>query len=75
MIEHCVSAFSRKRKSEIYRMYVTDALKVIAENTAKFAGGSVMSKRYEDIINPPPEETRTADEIVESIRNTLAQLR
>lgn len=34
-----------------------------------------MSKRYEDIINPPPEETRTAEEIVESIRNTLARLR
>lgn len=55
----------------VYRIYTTDALKVIAGNTAKYAGGSCMKARYADIIYPQPEETRTAGEIIDSIKRKL----
>lgn len=45
-------------------MYVTDALKAVAENTAKYAGGGYIKARYIEIIDPPPEETRTGEEII-----------
>ena len=44
-------------------MYVTDALRLIAENTSKFGGGSYIKVRYADMIDPPKEETRTPEEV------------
>lgn len=45
-------------------MYITDALKIIAENTANFAGGKAMSTRYYDLIKKDePEATESAEEI------------
>lgn len=51
-------------------MYVTDALKVIGENTAHFAGGSSMRLRWLDVIDPAPEpvvDNRPAEEIAADI--------
>lgn len=59
---------------------MTDALKCISENTAKSVGGVSMSKRFFDIINrskPQEEEEkeeRTAEEIIDRIKNTLKSL-
>lgn len=55
-------------------MYVTDALRVIGENTAKYAGGSYLKARWADIINPPKEDTRTADEIIEHMKKRLKEV-
>lgn len=52
-------------------MYVTDALKLIAENTAKMGGGSYVKARYYDVLHPKPPETRTADEVIAQIANKL----
>ncbi len=50
-------------REDAYRIYVTDALKGL--------GG--FDKRYVDLIDIKPqiEETRTAEEIIESIRGKL----
>ncbi len=64
VIDHCIAAFSRKNKTEaketIYRAYVTDALKVVAENTSHYLlpgkgavdYGSAMTKRWIELANP-----------------------
>lgn len=62
-----------------FRIYVTDALKVIAENTAKQSGGYTMNIRYADMIKkdkvkPEKEETRTADEIIDHIKGKMKDL-
>lgn len=45
-------------------MYITDALKIIAENTANFVGGKSMNMRYYDLIKKSePEITESAEEI------------
>lgn len=45
-------------------MYITDALKIIAENTANFAGGKSMSMRYYDLIKKDePNTSESAEEI------------
>ena len=54
-------------RDEAYRLYVTDALNVIAFNTANAYGGKTMSKRYADIIDPKPEDNRTAEQIIDSV--------
>ena len=52
-----------------YRVYITDALKIISENSAKFAGGSMISARFYDIINEQNkhDEKKTGEEIVADI--------
>ena len=61
------------QRDEVYRVYVTDMLMCIAENTAKFAngGGRYIKKRYFDIVQPQKEETRTPDEIINGIKSKL----
>lgn len=54
-------------------MYVSDALHVIAENTAKYVNGSYLNTRFVDIIRPRKEETRTADEIIEHMKKKLRE--
>ena len=59
VIDHCVSAFLKSRREELYQEYVTDALKVIGRLNVRFA----------DLFKP--QETRTANEIIDSIKKKL----
>lgn len=84
VIDHCQSEYKRRSEERIYRIYITDALKVIAENTTHFAGvdefidyGSTMSMRWADVLEPQKEEVvddrpcaDIAHEIWERIRGT-----
>lgn len=73
-MRYCIAKFRKDNLDTTYRIYVTDALKIIAENTSKYAGGSYMKIRFSEIINPKPEETRTADEIITGITDKLRKL-
>ena len=68
-------AVKRNIEDEIIRVYLTDAAKVISENTAAFSPeGKSMSGRYADIINPGRNkkiETRSGDEIVEDVLSRI----
>lgn len=47
---------------------------MLTENTAHLVnGGKYLSVSYNDMINPPPEETRTADEIIDQMKKKLAK--
>ncbi len=58
----------------MYRIYVTDALRIIAENTAKNVGGSYLQARYVDFAIPQKEETRTSDEIIAHMKTIIGGL-
>ena len=63
-------------REQVFRSYVGEALKNLSENTAKGFGreGAVyMSKSYADIISPPKEPTRTAEEIIDGIKQKLRE--
>lgn len=70
-----VQANIRKRKREVlYETYVTDTLKNTNDILASSFTGSVMKRRYIDMIkmiNEPIKEARSADEIIEDIGNRL----
>lgn len=71
----CIAALpavlKRDEHAEAYRVYVTDALKIICENTARYVGGSCIEMRYIDLINPKPEDTRTGDDVIEHMKLKL----
>ena len=58
-----MSKANQQAKDTAYRVYVTDCLKLITENT----GNISLKLRYYDIIQPKKEDTRTGDEIVADI--------
>lgn len=51
-----------------YKVYVTDCLQAMAENTANFAGGMKFRYRWADIIDGNID-TRTAEEVVHDVIN------
>lgn len=61
VVEYCVSRYNHKQEEKQYRIYLTDALMAIANNTARAFGGSTVTMRYSDIIKP--QDTRTGDDI------------
>ena len=46
---------------------MTDALKCISENTAKYAGGGYMTQRFFEIIHPAETDDRTGNEIISEL--------
>ena len=73
ILRYAAEKIKAAEQEEIYKIYVTDSLKMIVENTAKF-GGSVLNSRYYDLAHPKmdvPEES--ADEIISRMKNKLAK--
>ena len=63
-----------RSKVSAYRVYTAEALRIMTENTAKYAGGGYMKQKYSDMINPKPEETRTGQEIIDMMKNKIAEI-
>lgn len=51
-------------------------MKIIGENTAKINGGSSLTKRYIDIVEPEEEiePQETAEEIIKEISDMLEEM-
>ena len=78
-MRYAIARCAQHQKNELYRVYVTDTLKNIAENTAAVcaqngANGKYITKRYYELLHPAPEDNRSADEIITSIKNKLKGL-
>ncbi len=57
----------RDLEEKAYKIYVTDSLKSIAENTARYAGGGYPAIRYADLIEQKPHEEKSGEEIVADV--------
>lgn len=66
-MRYAASRIGSHCKEKAFREYVAEGVRMISQNTAKFAGGHYLSVRYGDIIHPKPQDTRTGEEIVADI--------
>lgn len=62
-----MARLKEKARNDAYRIYVTDALRLVAENTARYASGNYIKARYADIIEPKKQDNRTCEEITADI--------
>ena len=62
-------------ENEVWRKYTARCVRMITENTAGMVNGKFISVEYEDIINPKPEEKRSADEIIGNIKDKLNKMK
>ena len=75
-MEHCVASFRKKQEERAYKIYVTDVLKVICENTANAVSkGNYLTARFydilEDIVPGKKKKEESADEIKARIKNKI----
>lgn len=71
-MKYMVARFFQDYEDLAYRVYTTDTLQLIASNTgltvATTSQGKVLGKsfekRYADLLDRAPQETRTGEEIV-----------
>lgn len=69
-MDYCMTSLHKREREQAFQYYITDALKIIAENTAKYVGGPFIPTRFYDIMNPPPEAPKSAD-IISRIKNKM----
>ena len=62
-MRYAIARYQSQRRDLAYRIYVTDCLRIISENTAKLGGGSYMSAKFSDIENHKTVDNRTGEEI------------
>ena len=60
-MRYVLARYNEKKRAEIYRIYVTDCLQLIAENTAKRVEGRYISKRYIDIVDSTAQAENDKD--------------
>ena len=75
MQANCYAQNKEKQKQEAFKVYISEAIKNINEILANNFTGAYMKASYTDLLNPQPVETRSAEEIIDDIRNGLERLR
>ena len=68
-MRYAIARYQSQQRDLAYRIYVTDCLRIISENTAKMCGGSYITAKFADIINPKPVDNRAGEEIAADIIN------
>lgn len=72
VVEHCVSTLNSLRAQEAYQMYTAELLRGIANSL----GIQVSSyTEFLEQLKPKKEETRTSEEVVDSIREKARKLK
>lgn len=66
-MRYAMARYQSQQRDLAYRIYVSDCLRIISENTAKLGGGSYITAKLSDIINPKPADNRTGEEIAADI--------
>lgn len=77
-VRACMSALpvviQARAKDDIYKIYLTDAIKTLCENSAKMSGGAYIKARYVDLIAEKKDDPRTSKEIISGISEMLAKI-
>ena len=63
--------FQKEQEEKAAKIYYAECLRIMTENTAKMGGGSYIEAKLQDILDPKPVDNRTADDIIEGIRDKL----
>ncbi len=69
--DFCISLFQKEQEEKAAKIYCAECLRIMTENTAKIGGGSYIKVKLKDILDPKPVDNRTADDIIDGIRNKL----
>ena len=66
-MRYAIARFNQHQRDLAYRIYVSECLRMVTENTAKDVYGSYITSKFADIINPKPVDDRAGEEIAADI--------
>jgi hypothetical protein len=72
--DFCISLFKKEQEEKAYKNYVAECLRLVTENTAKTGGGSYVRVKYYDIVNPKQVDNRSANEIIDGIKDKIEKM-
>lgn len=77
MVDTCIALFKKEQEEKATRIYCAECLRMITENTAKMSagGGSYISVKLTDILNPKPADNRTSEEVISGIKNKIDKMK
>ena len=61
-------------EADIWRKYVAHGVELIAENTANMGYGKMLSVSFEELIALKKVDSRTADDVIEHIRQEIDKM-
>ena len=59
--------YRQHQRDMVYRVYVTDCLRMMTENTAKFSGGRYVTRIFSEVLRREPVDNRTGEEIAADV--------
>ena len=73
------SKINLKIDDDMYRFYISNGVKILTSNTARFAGGSELVKTFREIMSPVEAETeedkqeseQAAQEIIQKMKQKI----
>jgi hypothetical protein len=74
MLAALPAVIKERRKAEMYQSYVADCLQSISQNVAPIGRGEYIAKRWEEIANSKPKETRTPEQIVTLMKGKISRI-
>lgn len=74
MKDFCISLFKQEQAEKATKIYYAECLRIIGENTAKMGGGSYIQAKLSDILDPKPVDNRSADEIINGIKDKIEKI-
>ena len=66
-MRYAFARYKTYQRDVAYRIYVTDCLRMISENTANISKGIYPQKRYADFLKTPIVDKRTGEEIAADV--------
>ena len=66
-MRYAIARYQSQQRDLAYRIYVSECLRIIGENTAKVCGGSYITAKFEEIISQKPDDNRTGEELAADI--------
>ena len=78
-MRYAIARYNQHRRDLAYRIYVTDCLRIMAENTAKTVSALTegraevytVKQRFADMFEEQKQDNRTTEDIIDSIRKKL----
>lgn len=59
--------YRQHQRDMVCRVYVTDCLRMMTENTAKFSGGRYVTRSFSEVLRREPVDNRTGEEIAADV--------
>ena len=66
-MRYAQARYNQHQRDLAYRIFVSEGLRILTENTAKMVQGAYLTVNFLDIIDPKPKDERSGAEIASDV--------